>query len=103
MSVYQGLQLDPSILKQYIRKSTSARGKRYYYAIMAARSVLIVAFAILFIGGLSQVFGQENTPMAVVLRIVDTVLGVLLGMVFAWVFHHLVVARLLPKEEPKTA
>ena len=67
MSVYQGLQLDPAILKQYIRKSTSAREKRYYYAIMAARSVLIVAFAILFIGGLSQIFGQENTPMAVVL------------------------------------
>ena len=67
MSVYQGLQLDPAILKQYIRKSQSAGEKRYYYAIMAARSVLIVAFAILFIGGLSQIFGQENTPMAVVL------------------------------------
>ena len=67
MSVYQGLQLDPAILKQYIRKSQSAGEKRYYYAIMAARSVLIVTFAILFIGGLSQIFGQENTPMAVVL------------------------------------
>lgn len=67
MSVYQGLQLDPAILKQHIRNSSSAKEKRYYYAIMAARSLLIVAFAILFIGGLSQIFGQENTPMAVVL------------------------------------
>lgn len=67
MSVYQGLQLDPAILKQYIRNSDSAKEKRYYYGIMAARSVLIVAFAVLFIGGLSQIFGQENTPMAVVL------------------------------------
>lgn len=67
MGVYQGLQLDPSILKQYIRNSSSAKEKRYYYAIMAARSLLIVAFAIVFIGGLSQIFGQENSPMAVVL------------------------------------
>lgn len=48
----------------------------------------------------TAIYGVQD---AVVLRIVDTVLGVLLGMVFAWVFHHLVVARLLPKEEPKTA
>lgn len=67
MSVYQGLQLDPSILKQYIRNSATRQEKGYYYAIMAARSLLIVAFAIVFIGGLSQVFGQANSPMAVVL------------------------------------
>ena len=48
----------------------------------------------------TAIYGVQD---AVVLRIVDTVLGVLLGMVFAWVFHHQVVARLLPKEEPKTA
>lgn len=101
MRVYQGLQLDPSILKQYIRNSSSAKEKRYYYGIMAARSLLIVAFAIVFIGGLSQIYGQENSPMAVVLRIVDTLLGVLLGMVFAWVFHHLVTARVLPRQEAK--
>ena len=62
MSVYQGLQLDPAILKQYIRNSSSAKEKRYYYGIMAARSLLIVAFAMVFIGGLSQIFGQENSP-----------------------------------------
>ena len=32
---------------------------------MAIRSVLIVAFAIVFISLLSGLFGQENTPLAV--------------------------------------
>ena len=34
---------------------------------MAVRSVLIVAFAIVFISLLSGVFGSDNTPMAVAL------------------------------------
>ena len=34
---------------------------------MATRSVLIVAFAIVFISLLSKVFGADNTPLAVAL------------------------------------
>ena len=67
MSFYEALQMDPSILKRYIAKGTCWKEKRFYWVAMAVRSVLIVAFAIGFIGGLSVVFGQENTPFAVAL------------------------------------
>lgn len=32
---------------------------------------------------------------AVVLRIIDTVVGVILGMVFAWIFHKLIGMKIL--------
>lgn len=67
MSFYNALQMDPSILKKYIYKSENVKEKSFYWAAMAIRSLLIVIFAILFISTLSNIFGQENTPLAVAL------------------------------------
>lgn len=65
MSFYQSLQMDPSVLKKRIAQCETVREKTFYWAAMAIRSVLIVAFAIVFISLLSGLFGQENTPLAV--------------------------------------
>lgn len=67
MNFYTALQMDPSILKRKIAASDTGREKAYYWMAMAARSVFIVAFAILSISLLSGIFGAENTPMAVAL------------------------------------
>lgn len=67
MKFYDALQLDPAILKQKIAACNTGREKTYYWIAMAARSVLIVAFAIVFISLLSGVFGADNTPLAVAL------------------------------------
>lgn len=67
MSFYNALQMDPSVLKKYISKSESTKKKSFYWAAMGIRSFLIVIFAILFISTLSNIFGQENTPLAVAL------------------------------------
>lgn len=67
MKFYDALQLDPAILKQKIAACDTGREKTYYWIAMAARSVLIVAFAIVFISLLSGVFGADNTPLAVAL------------------------------------
>ena len=65
MSFYQSLQMDPSVLKKRIAQCETVREKTFYWAAIAIRSVLIVAFAIVFISLLSGLFGQENTPLAV--------------------------------------
>ncbi len=67
MKFYDALQLDPSVLKRKIAACGTKQEKRYYRTAMAVRSVLIVAFAILFISLLSRLFGSENTPLAVAL------------------------------------
>lgn len=67
MKFYDALQMDPAILKRKIASCDTRREKAYYWAAMAIRSVLIVAFAILFISLLSGIFGSDNTPMAVAL------------------------------------
>ena len=67
MKFYDALQLDPAILKQKIAACNTGREKTYYWIAMVARSVLIVAFAIVFISLLSGVFGADNTPLAVAL------------------------------------
>ena len=67
MKFYDALQLDPSILKRKIAASDARREKTYYWLAIAVRSVLIVAFAIVFISLLSGVFGADNTPLAVAL------------------------------------
>lgn len=64
---YDALQQDPSILKRRIAACGTTGEKAYYWAAMAVRSVLIVAFAVVFISLLARVFGADNTPMAVVL------------------------------------
>lgn len=65
MSFYQSLQMDPSVLRKRIAQCETVREKTFYWAAIAIRSVLIVAFAIVFISLLSGLFGQENTPLAV--------------------------------------
>lgn len=67
MKFYDLLQLDPSILKRKIASCNTKQKKRYYWIAMAVRSVLIVAFAIVFISLLSGIFGADNTPLAVAL------------------------------------
>ena len=67
MKFYDALQMDPSILKQKISVCNTKREKTYYWAAIAVRSILIVAFAIVFISLLSGIFGADNTPLAVAL------------------------------------
>lgn len=67
MKFYDALQMDPAILKRKIAACDTKQDKLYYWTAMAVRSVLIVAFAIVFISLLSGVFGSDNTPMAVAL------------------------------------
>lgn len=67
MKFYDALQMDPAILKRQIAACETKGEKAYYWTAMAVRSVLIVAFAIVFISLLSGVFGADNTPMAVAL------------------------------------
>ena len=67
MKFYDALQMDPAILKGKISACDTKQDKLYYWIAMATRSVLIVAFAIVFISLLSSVFGSDNTPLAVAL------------------------------------
>ena len=67
MKFYDALQMDPAVLKRQITACDTRREKGYYWTAMAVRSVLIVAFAIVFISLLSALFGADNTPMAVAL------------------------------------
>ena len=67
MKFYDALQMDPAILKRKIAACYTRQDKAYYWAAIAIRSVLIVAFAIVFISLLSGVFGADNTPLAVAL------------------------------------
>ena len=67
MKFYDALQLDPAILKRHIAACDTKQEKLYYWTAMAVRSILIVAFAIVFISLLSAVFGADNTPLAVAL------------------------------------
>lgn len=67
MRFYDLLQLDPVILKAKISASENKQEKAYYWMVMAVRSALIVAFAVVFISLLSGFFGSDNTPLAVAL------------------------------------
>ncbi len=67
MSFYQLLQLDPTVVKPMIRKAESPAERRRLWFAMASRSLLIVLFAVLFIGTLGRVFGDDNMPLAVVI------------------------------------
>ncbi len=65
MRFYDALQLDPSCLKQKIRMAALPGERWKLAAAMAARSLLIVLFAIAVISPVAPLFGGENTPMAV--------------------------------------
>lgn len=67
MKFYDALQLDPASLKRKIAACATRRERLYYWSAMAVRAVLIVVFAVAFIGLLSGLFGDDNAPLAVVL------------------------------------
>ena len=67
MKLYDILQLDPQVTKSLIIKSSSNSEKFKLSIGMCLRSILIVLFAIIFISSLSSIFGNANTPMAVVI------------------------------------
>lgn len=62
---YQLLQMDARGLWAAIHAAPSSRDKARLVFAMALRSILLVAFAILFIGVLTQLFGQNNTGLVV--------------------------------------
>lgn len=65
MRFYDMLQLDAAVLKEKIHACQTAGERRRIWLAMAMRALLIVLFAILFVGGLGAVFGTENNPMGV--------------------------------------
>lgn len=62
---YQLLQMDTRGLWAAIHAAPSSRDKARLGFAMALRSILLVAFAILFIGVLTRLFGQNNTGLVV--------------------------------------
>lgn len=62
---YQLLQMDARGLWAAIHAAPASRDKARLGFAMALRSILLVAFAILFIGVLTQLFGQDNTGLVV--------------------------------------
>lgn len=62
---YQLLQMDARGLWAAIHAAPASRDKARLGFAMALRSILLVAFAILFIGVLTQLFGQNNTGLVV--------------------------------------
>ena len=76
MRFYDILQNNPNAIKQMIRSTTNRKEKRKLRLGMIVRSILIVIFAILFIAPLSNIFGSENSAMAV------SVFCILLGVRF---------------------
>ena len=76
MKFYDILQLDPQINKNLIRKCSRKSEKAKLITGMFLRSLLIVMLAIVFISLLTDIFGSENSPMAV------TVFCILLGVRF---------------------
>lgn len=67
MRFYDALQMDPAVLKPKIQAAQTKKERWQLWGILFLRSLLIVLFAILFIGTLSNVFGSENSSMAVAL------------------------------------
>lgn len=67
MNFYNALQLDPGVLKPMIRNAETKKEEHKLKFALVLRSALIVAFAIIFIAPVSNIFGAENSPMAVAL------------------------------------
>lgn len=67
MKFYNDLQMDPSVLKKKAAACETSKEKMYYWGAMTLRTMLIVAFAVVFISTLGNLFGQENSPLAVAL------------------------------------
>lgn len=66
MTFYQLLQLDPLPFKKLIQEANSRQEKRRYIFAFILKNILVVLFAIVFIGGANLIFGNENSSVAVV-------------------------------------
>lgn len=64
---YANLQLDPAVLRPKIDNAKDRKTKHYYVGVLITRDILLVTFAIVFVGTLSMLFGQKNSALAVVL------------------------------------
>lgn len=49
MKFYNTLQLDPIILKKYIKEAQTTKEKKYYLFAIIIRAILLVAFSIIYI------------------------------------------------------
>ena len=67
MSFYSLLQKDVHVLKGMIHESQTKKEKFRYIQALFLRSLLLVAFAVVFISLCNVLFGDENSSMAVVL------------------------------------
>ena len=76
MKFYDILQWDPQVTKMFMKKEIIKKEKMKLASGMFMRSLLIVLFAIVFITGLTAIFGSKNTPMVV------AVFCILLGVRF---------------------
>lgn len=63
-SFYGLLQLGPQQMKQIIKQAPKEEKKKYIFN-MIIRNLLVVLFAIIFVGGASSIFGKNNTSVAV--------------------------------------
>lgn len=63
-SFYKLLQLGPHQMKAKINEQPKGQRKKYIFN-MIIRNLLVVLFAILFVGGASAIFGKNNTSVAV--------------------------------------
>lgn len=68
MRFYDGLQLDPKVIKDKIKAAETKKEKNWFRKVLVVRAILITGFAIVFISALAAVFGKDNSPpMAVVI------------------------------------
>lgn len=65
MTFYQMIQYDPASIRAMIAKTDAPEEKRRWRLAMFVRSLLIVVFAIAFIGLMTALFGSANSSMAV--------------------------------------
>lgn len=67
MSFYQKLQLGVGDLKTLIRAAESPSEKRTHAAALWVKNILCILFALTLIGGISALFGNENSSAGVVI------------------------------------
>ncbi len=67
MNFYNALQLDPAVLKGNFAAAETKHEQRKWLSALVVRDILLVLFAIVFVTTLSELFGSENSSMAVVI------------------------------------
>ena len=72
MSYYQLLQKGANVLKPLIKEASDKRTKAKYISALIIKSILCIAFCMLFVTTFTNLFGAENSIVGVI-----TVIGVL--------------------------